>query len=182
MRRESPTSALLLLLWLSRPHLYKILNLHRSPQASSPLYSQQPPEGGTHLHCVEEEREASRATRPLPHVASEHLKWWCSWKTCVKNSVWCTAESLCCAPETITTLLVGYAWVSACKVASVMSDTLRSSGLQPARLLWPWESPGKNTVQTMVLPSYIGLCKIVHYLLWVLRFNVWLYSKGTSNS
>ena len=26
-----------------------------------------------------------------------------------------------------------------------MSDSLRPSGLQPARLLCPWDSPGKNT-------------------------------------
>ena len=28
---------------------------------------------------------------------------------------------------------------------SVMSDSLRPHGLQPARLLCPWDSPGKNT-------------------------------------
>ena len=28
---------------------------------------------------------------------------------------------------------------------SVVSDSLRSHGLQPARLLCPWDSPGKNT-------------------------------------
>ena len=28
---------------------------------------------------------------------------------------------------------------------SVMSDSLRPHGLQPARLLRPWDSPGKNT-------------------------------------
>ena len=28
---------------------------------------------------------------------------------------------------------------------SVVSDSLRSHGLQPARLLCPWNSPGKNT-------------------------------------
>ena len=32
-----------------------------------------------------------------------------------------------------------------CLVASVMSDSLRPYGLQPARLLCPWHSPGKNT-------------------------------------
>ena len=30
-------------------------------------------------------------------------------------------------------------------VTSVMSDSLRPRGLQPARLLCPWDSPGKNT-------------------------------------
>ena len=28
---------------------------------------------------------------------------------------------------------------------SVVSDSLRTQGLQPARLLCPWDSPGKNT-------------------------------------
>ena len=33
----------------------------------------------------------------------------------------------------------------ACSVASVMSDSLPPYGLQPTRLLCPWDSPGKNT-------------------------------------
>ena len=32
--------------------------------------------------------------------------------------------------------------VHACSVTSVVSDSLRSHGLQPARLLCPWDSPG----------------------------------------
>ena len=28
---------------------------------------------------------------------------------------------------------------------SIMSDSFGPHGLQPARLLWPWDSPGKNT-------------------------------------
>ena len=36
------------------------------------------------------------------------------------------------------------ACVHACEVNSVMSDSLRSHGLQPTRLLCPWNSPGKN--------------------------------------
>ena len=34
---------------------------------------------------------------------------------------------------------------AACQVASVMSDSVRPHGLQPTRLLCPWDSPGKNT-------------------------------------
>ena len=34
---------------------------------------------------------------------------------------------------------------SLCSVASVVSDSLRPNGLYPARLLCPWDSPGKNT-------------------------------------
>ena len=30
-------------------------------------------------------------------------------------------------------------------LAAVISDSLRSHGLQPTRLLCPWDSPGKNT-------------------------------------
>ena len=45
----------------------------------------------------------------------------------------CITESLFCTPETI---------LFAC---SVVSDSLRPHGLQPARLLCPWGSPGKNT-------------------------------------
>ena len=32
-----------------------------------------------------------------------------------------------------------------CSVASVMSDSVRPYGLQPTRLLCPWDSPDKNT-------------------------------------
>ena len=32
-----------------------------------------------------------------------------------------------------------------CEVASVMSDSVQPYGLQPPRLLCPWDSPGKNT-------------------------------------
>ena len=33
----------------------------------------------------------------------------------------------------------------ACSVASVASDSVRTYGLQPVRLLYPWDSPGKDT-------------------------------------
>ena len=52
------------------------------------------------------------------------------------------AESLRCSPETITTLLIGY--VLACVLSHFMSNFMRPHGLQPARLLCPWDSPGKN--------------------------------------
>ena len=32
-----------------------------------------------------------------------------------------------------------------CLVTSVMSDSLEPCGLQPSKLLSPWDSPGKNT-------------------------------------
>ena len=54
----------------------------------------------------------------------------------------CMAELLCCALETITTLLISYACVLS---RYVMSNSLRPHVLQPARLLCPWDFPGKNT-------------------------------------
>ena len=36
-------------------------------------------------------------------------------------------------------------YVCVCVSRSVVSDSLRPHGLQPARLLSPWDSPGKNT-------------------------------------
>ena len=38
-----------------------------------------------------------------------------------------------------------YFWRVLCVSRSVMSDSLQPHGLHPARLLWPWDSPGKNT-------------------------------------
>ena len=35
--------------------------------------------------------------------------------------------------------------ISCCCIASVVSDSVRPHGLQPTRLLRPWDSPGKNT-------------------------------------
>ena len=54
-----------------------------------------------------------------------------------------TTESLCYTLETNTILLISYesenvSW-------SVVSDSLQPHGLQPARLLCPWNSPGNNT-------------------------------------
>ena len=38
-----------------------------------------------------------------------------------------------------------YNFCCCCCVASVMSNSVRPHGLQPTRLLHPWDSPGKNT-------------------------------------
>ena len=35
--------------------------------------------------------------------------------------------------------------VCVCVSRSVVSNSLRPHGLEPTRLLWPWDSPGKNT-------------------------------------
>ena len=54
----------------------------------------------------------------------------------------CMAESLCCSPETIITLLIGCGeGVS----HSVTFHSLQLHGLQPTRLFCPWNSPGKNS-------------------------------------
>ena len=39
------------------------------------------------------------------------------------------------------------------RVCSVMSDSLRPHGLQPTKLLYPWDSPGKNTGEGWPFPS-----------------------------
>ena len=39
------------------------------------------------------------------------------------------------------------------KVSSVVSGSLRPCGLHPARLLCPWDSPGKNTGVDLPFPS-----------------------------
>ena len=87
----------------------------------------------------------------------------------------CMTESLCCPPETITTLSIGHTPLQNKKLKKkkkekenlslpqappsslptssslllfshlVVSDSLRPHGLQPARLLCPWNFPGKNT-------------------------------------
>ena len=38
-----------------------------------------------------------------------------------------------------------FTYMHECSVASAVSDSERPHGLQPARLLCPWGSPGKNT-------------------------------------
>ena len=55
--------------------------------------------------------------------------------------------------------------VHACQVASVVSASLQPHGLQPFRLLCPWDSPGKNTgmgchalLQGIFLTQELNLC------------------------
>ena len=40
---------------------------------------------------------------------------------------------------------VYYVRMHACQVASAVSNSVQLYGLQPARLLCPWDSPGKDT-------------------------------------
>jgi len=53
------------------------------------------------------------------------------------------AETVCCPPEIITALLIGYAAVLLSCFSHVRLFVIQ--WLQPARLLCPWDSPGKNT-------------------------------------
>ena len=59
-----------------------------------------------------------------------------------------------------------------CSVASVMTNSLQPCGLQPARLLCPWDSPDKNTgvgCHSLLLEifstqgSNIPLLRILHW-------------------
>ena len=43
-----------------------------------------------------------------------------------------------------------------CSVASIMSDSLRPQGWEPARFLCPWDSPGNNTGM-VAMPSSRGI-------------------------
>ena len=65
-------------------------------------------------------------------------KVWKRMNTCVY-----TAETLCCSSKTIASLLVSYDGVCCSVVQSRLP--LRSHGLQPTRLLCPWDLPDKNT-------------------------------------
>ena len=56
----------------------------------------------------------------------------------------CFRRKVKCAERTMGHL--NYLWVVwACLVTSVVAESLRPQGLQPARLLCPWDSPGQNT-------------------------------------
>ena len=54
-------------------------------------------------------------------------------------SSWCNYTSRAPSPNTMT---YEFAWIWA---HSVKSNSLQPHGLQPTRLLCPWDSPGKNT-------------------------------------
>ena len=59
-----------------------------------------------------------------------------------------------------------------CKVTSVMSSSLPPYGLQPARLLCPWPSPGKNTgvgchfLHQGIFPTYGSNTHLLSFLHW----------------
>ena len=57
-------------------------------------------------------------------------------------------------------------------VASVMSNSLRPHGLQPTKLLCPWNSPGKNTGVSChtflqwIFPTQVSSPHLLHHLHW----------------
>ena len=64
---------------------------------------------------------------------------WHDWVT--EQQLICITEPLSCAHGTNTTLQISYVCVS----RSVVSSSLRPHGVQPTRLLRPWDFPGQNT-------------------------------------
>ena len=78
--------------------------------------------------------------------------------------------------RTLYWLLGLNACVPVCSVTSVMSNSLWPQGLQPSRLLCPWDSPGKNT-EWVAIPFSRGSsrprdcilnCRQILYL-WAIR-------------
>ena len=64
-----------------------------------------------------------------------------------KSSLTTHPTALLCTPRSALShhpLFLSWC-VCVCWVTSVMSNSLRPYGLQPAKLLCPWDSPGKNT-------------------------------------
>ena len=63
-----------------------------------------------------------------------------------------------------------------------MSESLRPHGLEPARLLCPWDSPDKNTgVGCHALLQEIILTQGLNsHLLQLLRWGWFLYSQATA--
>ena len=58
----------------------------------------------------------------------------------------CMAKSLRCSLESVSTLLISYCRCLVAKLClSCVMTLLRAHGQQPARLLSPWDFPGKNT-------------------------------------
>ena len=59
-----------------------------------------------------------------------------------------------------------------CVSCSIMFNSLRPHGLQPARLLYPWNSPGKNTgvgchsFLQRIFPTQGSNLRLLYLLLW----------------
>ena len=81
-------------------------------------------------HCLTQECPASENMDLLLLTEVSFIFLFCLVKTCL----WGKARLRHCAR------------VHACSVISVVSNSSQPYGLWPARLLCPWDSPGKNTI------------------------------------
>ena len=76
----------------------------------------------------------------IAHGTLLNVMWQPGWDGSLgKNGYMCTYESLCCLPETITTVFISLSSVQFSR--SVVSDSLRPHGLQHARLPCPSPTP-----------------------------------------
>ena len=66
-------------------------------------------------------------------------------RSCFQHGTLCRAANLSCSPSHCLASLKSSSINSVQFSCSVMSDSLRTHGLQPARLLLPWVSLDKNT-------------------------------------
>ena len=77
-----------------------------------------------------------------------------------------------------------WAFVHECSVTSVTSNSLQPHGLQPTRLLCPWDSPGKNTsVGRHALLQELNLrlphCRLILYH-WATEEALWAFATPQS--
>ena len=105
-----------------------------------------------------------------------HL-WWISrscrisWSSFLNKNIWLLhfISNICFKEQAF--LISDFPIQPGCS-RSVMSDSLRPLGLQPARLLHPWDSPGKNTgvgchaLLQGVFPTQGWKLCLVHLLQW----------------
>ena len=72
--------------------------------------------------------------------------------------------------------------VCVCVNCSVVPDSLRSHGLQPTRVLCPWDFPGKDTgVGCHFLLQYIHMCVCICIYIWRPKyFKIWILEKFKS--
>ena len=97
-------------------------------------------------HCVSFPSSQDRETVGIPFHISAKMK--ILTKRMPHNSFLYTDTETCIfskqCPKKKNPLQYGHR-TSSLKVTSVVSDSLQPYGPQPARLLCPWDSPGKNT-------------------------------------
>ena len=84
---------------------------------------------------------------PLKVLICEALKCWTDWLTAWTVTETGSARTLYGLENAAGAggLLGRVVWAPLARVCSVVSDSLWPRGLQPTRILCPWDSPGKNT-------------------------------------